>query len=414
MKNQFVIYPKKGDIWVCNRISREDEYIVRESYDATALDLAIYDIIGVVGERNGDDILGVFKQNASNKWLNRWSWKLTGFTLDGTDRSGVLSIREATDSWAANVDYEIAYNASDKASLVSQLNTYFGANLTTQDWYAELKGEDIIVSCDCLSWQQQSYNAGKTGFTLTQYSLPETTALANITRRHGGTGGEGVISSWDRALAYFRADNSSTSYNPNTDVTSIKRNYPICLPGYLGTSQHQSDHCALLRSTYGEGEQGWLKFMASCLPVRPTDFGNMGQKFGEELGAKIGPQRFSTLAKTNQPVSPAFNYAYEAHTDTKPKGFFCMPTVDDLTAILDGLHYGTNSNRNSDPINDGLQRINGSAISNGSGLWSCCRSSSYYAWSASGGGGFFGSYGCLYSSNGVVPVAHLKVRKANP
>lgn len=413
MKNQFVIYPKKGDIWVCNRISREDEYIVRESYDSTAFDLAVYDVIGVVGERNGDDILGVFKQNASNKWLARWSWKLTGFTLDGTDRSGVLSIREAADSWATNVDYEIAYNASDKASLVSQLNTYFAENLTTQDWYAELKGEDVIVSCDCLDYRQQSYNTGKTGFALTQYSLPETTALANITRKHGGTGGEGVISNWDRALAYFRADNSSTSYNPNTDVTSVKRSYPICLPGYLGTSQYQTDHCALLRRVYGEGEQGWLKFMASCLPVRPTDFGNMGQKFGEELGAKISPQRFSTLTKTNQPVSPAFNYAYEAHTDTKPKGFFCMPTVDDLAAILDGLHYGANSGRNSDPINDGLQRIGGSAISNGSYLWSCCRGSSYSAWVASGNGGFF-NRSALLSSYGVVPVAHLKVRKANP
>ena len=96
----------------------------------------------------------------------------------------------------------------------------------------------------------------------------------------GGTGGEGAISSWPIALAYFRADNSSTTYNPSSDVTDIKRGYPICLPGYLGTSTYQSDHCAALRAVYGEGEAGWLKFMESCLPVVPSDFGNMGMDFG--------------------------------------------------------------------------------------------------------------------------------------
>ncbi len=57
----------------------------------------------------------VNKTNEARKWSAIYSWALTGYTLDGTDRTGVLSIRSADDSYAANHDYTVSYNASTLA-----------------------------------------------------------------------------------------------------------------------------------------------------------------------------------------------------------------------------------------------------------------------------------------------------------
>ena len=73
-------------------------------------------------------------------------WKLTGYALDGTDRTGTLSIREKSDNWVANHDYVISYNANNESELVNQLNTYFKANepFKTQKWSAYIDEDNNI------------------------------------------------------------------------------------------------------------------------------------------------------------------------------------------------------------------------------------------------------------------------------
>ena len=280
----------------------------------------------------------------------------------------------------------------------------------TQDWFAVKESDDsITLHFAYTDYRQSSYNSGKSGFTLTANLLPDVKALANIRRKNGATGGEGVISSWERALAYFRADNSSTTYNPNADVTDVKRTYPICLPGYLGTSQYQSDHCAFLRSIYGEGEAGWLKFMQSCLPVLPSDWGNMGMRDGKARTQLLASKFYTSHKKTDPtPLCSAAYYAANIETATLPKGTFSLATTEEVFEILDGIKYGTNGSRDADKVNALQNRMGKSAISNGSYLWSCLRSSANNAWYANGYVGFFYSVSMYYACV-VVPVAHLKL-----
>ena len=286
---RFTLLPKRGDAVLGDLQTKQLVFLKEDSFSALSdIDQSKYEIIGVVYKRVGNKVKYLNIANASKQWACRWPLKLT-VSVGAT--SGKLSIRESSDSWAANHEYTISWtNAfvdveTSGAEVVAALNDYFAANSpfkgTEQDWYAKIENGDIVVDCAFTAWQQV-YNSANTGFTAASALLTEIPSLANMLRRSGATGGEGAISNWYRALAYFRADNSSTTYNPNTDVTSVKRGYPICLPGYLGTSQYQSDHCAALRAVYGEGEAGWLKFMESCLPVEDTDWGNMGMDIGKE------------------------------------------------------------------------------------------------------------------------------------
>ena len=104
-----------------------------------------------------------------------YQWRLTGYTLDGTDRTGTLSIRQVSDSWATNHDYVISYNATTAAGLVEQLNAFFKANepFTTQQWVANLNADESIDHLYKNStWQQASDNKGASGFTIATNPQP--------------------------------------------------------------------------------------------------------------------------------------------------------------------------------------------------------------------------------------------------
>ena len=362
-----------------------------------------YEVVGVVWvgidhpSYRGNVVILNKEWATSLKMVEIYQWRLTGYTLDGTDRTGTLSVRYADDNWAANHDYVVSYNASDAASLVEQLNTYFRANepFIAQQWKAVLTedGEIDLQLQNWTAWQPSSYNKGGNGFVLTANMLPEWKSSSNMLRRNGHRSGEGTITSLARALSYFRADNSSTIYNPSSDITSVKRNYPICLPAYLGTSQYQSDHCAFLRSVYGEGEEGWLKFMATFLPVLPTQYGINGDPlYGDPKTNTymLAHETYTDLDGNIKPLSPACAYVAGIGYDNElaKKGKWVMPDADLLFDMLDGIDYPLNPNRLSDVRNRALLAIGAKPFENNSYVRSCSRGGAYNGWVANGDGGF--------------------------
>ena len=363
-------------------------------------------------------IVIMHKEWLSLPMVKIFQWRLTGYTLDGTDRTGTLSVREASDSWAANHDYTVTYNATDAASLVSQLNAFFRANepFVTQQWKAVLteEGEIDLQLIKWTDWRASSYNKGTNGFTLTANLLPEWQNTNAMLRMNGQRSGEGTIANMPRSLDYYRKDNLSTTYNPSKDITSVKVNYPICLPGYLGTSQYQSDHCAFLRSVYGEGEQGWLKFMESFRVVRPTEYGAIGDK------AKYGDARTNTYmlaSKTYtdldgnlQPLSPACAYIAGVGYDHElaAKGQWVMADADLIFDLMDGIEYPLNPDRNSDVRNRALLAIGAKAFGNNSHVRSCSRINSSGSWICNGNYGYTNN-NHLYGSNVAAPLLLLDV-----
>ena len=372
------------------------------------------DFRGEVGLLYGDTA------QTARVWSYIYSFRLTGYTLDGTDRTGILSIRTAA-NWSAAVDFTVSYNASTLADFIDQLNAFFRNTdnpvFQTQDWVA-LENDGAVDLVFHFQSYQQASNTGKSGFALTGNLLPEIKASTAMYRLNGQRSGEGTILNMPRALAYFRSDLSSTTYNPATDVTSIKRSYPICLPGYLGTSQYQSDHCAFLRSYYGEGEEGWLKFMEDFRPVWPAFYGPMGDKEtygdGKTNTYLMAGKTFTGQNGTPVAAHPAADYCANIgfNHELLKKGEWFLPNIEQLTPIMKGIKYGTNPSRTADDINATLYAMGFAPVSNGAYTWSPSRYSAYHAWI------FNGALGCarsnyMDSSYRVLPLVLLPVAGGN-
>ena len=352
-------------------------------------------VIGVDHQDFRGVVAVMSKTFAAAPMLERWFVRLSGYTLDGTDRTGTLSVWEASDSWAAAHDYAVGYNADSAQALASQLNAYFKANepFMAQDWVAEADGDGNVTLHYAYINYRQTSNAAKDGFALAQATAPGWADTTKMLRRNGRRIGEGTITNWPRTLAYFRGDNSSKTYNPASDVTTKKISYPICLPGYLGTSEYQSDHCSYLRGVYGEGEEGWLKFMESFLPVRPSEYGifdasrygaakrNTYYLAGIKYAGQDGVEKYASPA-----ARLAANLGYD-HELLK-QGEWVLPDIDLLFGLVGQLKYPTTNDRDADPVNSALKAIGAPALGNSSGVWSCSRCNPYGGWIANGG------YGC--------------------
>lgn len=395
--NIFTALPKIGDAVVGERSTKKLKFITLESFDNASLG-SDYETIGVVYNRRGRKVKIVYKNNASKVWCTKWVLKLSGYTLDGTSRTGVITFRPDS-SATANTDVTVTYKATTLQGLVDALNTAFAGNtvMVSQHWVAYINGSDVCVEHDYTIWQQSSYNGAKDGFTAAPAMMPEVESVADIRRRHGGGGGEGAISSWERAVAYYRTSTGTDTYQgyvPSPISNAKDRAYPIALQSYLGAN------CAEIRKVFGEGEQGWLNCMAAYMSVCPTDYGNMGIRDGLARTKLIASYKDTF----GNPVASAANYCYNIDTIALPKGNWYLPTVEDLTDLLRIIKYGTNDSVNSDPINKALAAMGGNTISNGSYLWSCCRGSSYDAWLANGYYGFFGG-NVLCSGLSAVPVS---------
>lgn len=395
--NIFTALPKIGDAVVGERSTKKLKFITLESFDNASLG-SDYETIGVVYNRRGRKVKIVYKNNASKVWCTKWVLKLSGYTLDGTSRTGVITFRPDS-SATANTDVTVTYKATTLQGLVDALNTAFAGNtvMVSQHWVAYINGSDVCVEHDYTIWQQSSYNGAKDGFTAAPALMPEVESVADIRRRHGGGGGEGAISSWERAVAYYRTSTGTDTYQgyvPSPISNAKDRAYPIALQSYLGAN------CAEIRKAFGEGEQGWLNCMAAYMSVCPTDYGNMGMRDGLARTKLIASYKDTF----GNPVASAANYCYNIDTIALPKGNWYLPTVEDLTDLLRIIKYGTNGSVDSDPINKALAAMGGNTISNGSFLWSCCRYSSLYAWLAYGNYGFFNS-GNLCTELSAVPVS---------
>ena len=357
----------------------------------------------------------------SKKMCEIFQYRLTGYTLDGTDRTGTLSIREASDSWAANHDYVIAYNATDEASLVAQLNAYFRANepFKAQGWKAVVNSDNTIdLQHVFTAYQQASYNKGTAGYALTSNLLPEWIATTSMLRANGRRDGEGTIMNWSRALVYYRNDNGTSAYQggrTSDQGSNVKQVYPINLPTWLGTSEkNPGDFCAGLRAIYGEGEQGWLKFMETMRPVRPTEYGTNGDKakYGDARRNTyyLASQKYVDVEGNTKPVSPAADFAANISFDHEltKKGQWVMPDSDLNFDVVGGIEYPTTNSRDADVINRALKAIGAPALSNSSYVWSCSRYGADLAWFAYGTYGF-ANRGSLYGAFLAVPLLLLNV-----
>lgn len=406
MTNIFTLNPQWGDAVVGNLTTGKVEYIKADSFDLASLP-SNYETIGAVFIRRGRKVYTVWKNCPDSEALcKRYEMTLTDYTLDGTNRSGILSVRESS-SASANVDYTISYNATNMAGLVEQLNAYFLTQtiFTSQNWFARVDGEVIKIGFDYTYWQQASYNTGKSGFALSHTFLPEWGARSSMIAKKGRM--NYVPINWDRTIAYFKQDLSSSTYNPTSEIANSYA-YPISKYAYLGTSQYRdADYGGTLRAIYGEGEEGWYRYMRAQMVQFPVDRYAGGFHDGKALTDYLAAQTYTLADGVEQNISPAAAKAKSQPTCQTPQSWF-LPTIEDLSEGVKPIHYGTTASRDADKLNQTLWRMGGSAISNGTYYWSCVRSARNYAWYFYGYGGF-AYYDYVFYNRGRVLSLSLNI-----
>lgn len=399
-------------------------FVATSTFNKTAFP-ASYEIFGVVviGVDNDafrGDVTVINKEFNGNVILKRAYISLTGFTLDGAEHTGTISIREASDSWAANHDYVITYKADNAASFVAQLNEEFRTKdaFKTQDWVAMADTDgNVTLNYENYTWQQFTYNTAKEGFSGRDVTAQDWIQDSGILRANGKRGDEGAIMNMDRAIAFFRKDTSVIKYNPSTDVKSTKINYPICLPGYLGTSKYQSDHCAYLRSVYGEGEEGWLKFMKSFLPVIPYEYGSLNRNKYSDIRVTyyLASLKYTGQDGVEKCASPAADYVANIAYDHEllAKGKWFIGGIQRIFSLIAPLKYPTTDDKNADKTNAALYAIGASPLGNNMYVTSCSRYSTGGRYIADGNYGYAASQG-LNNSCMCVPLVLLpRLRKDN-
>lgn len=355
---------------------------------------------------------------ATRVWSYIYSFRLTGYTLDGTDRTGDLVIYTAS---STTETFTVSYNASTVDELVAQLNAFFTDTTNpvfqTQDWVAENNGGAIDLKFH-FTFANQRSNAGANGFTMAANLLPEIAANSAMYRINGVRTSEGTVLNMPRALTYFRQDLAAGTYNPTTVQTAAnaKRTYPICLPGYLGTSANvEGDMCAAIRGIFGEGEEGWKKFMATFLPVWPAFYGSLKNPgYGKDNTAIMAAKTFTGQNGTPVAAFPAASYCADISFNHAllGKGSWFMPDAGLVYTLLKNIQYSTTNNRNADPMNTMLNAMGFAALNNGAALWSSSRSGAYSAWFFGGPGGCAGS-NFVYIALRALPVVLLDVNNVN-
>lgn len=377
-------------------------------------------VIGVDHDAFRGDVTVMNKEFKSLVMLERIYLSLTGFTLDGAEHTGTISIREASDNWAANHDYVITYKAGDVASFVAQLNEVFRAKdvFKTQDWVATADTDgNVTLTYKNEAWQQMSFNTTKEGFSGSDVSALDWISDSRILRANGARNGEAVITNMDRAIAYFRVDTTTTNFNPSADVKTTKISNPICLPGYLGTSKYQSDHCAYLRSVYGEGEEGWLKFMQSFLPILPSEYGALNRnKYSEMRNTYyLASLKYTGQDGVEKCTSPSADYVANIAYDHEllAKGKWFIGDIQRIFSLVLPLKYPMKNDRNADKTNAALYAIGASPLGNNANVSSCSRCNKSYRWIANGYGGFANINGLNYAYVCVPLVLLPRQRNSN-
>lgn len=376
-------------------------------------------VIGVDHQDFRGEVAVMSKTFAVAPMLERWFVRLTGYTLDGTDRTGTLSVLEASDNWAAAHDYAVGYNADSAEALASQLNAYFKANepFATQDWVAEADGDGNVTLHYAYTHYRQASNAAKDGFALAQATAPGWAYMTRMLRRNGMRREGGTITNWLSTLKLFRNDATDKTFNPKSDVTTKKISFPICLPAFLGTSKYRSDHCSYLRGVYGEGEEGWLKFMEGFLPVRPSEYGIFdGSRYGT---AKRNTYYLAGIKYAGQDgvekyASPAARLVADLGHDHEllKQGEWVLPDIDLVFGLVGQLKFPATNDRDADPVNSALKAIGAPALGNNSSVFSCIWNENGKVWISSGSGGYAIDY-FPYLEYVTAPIVLLDVTAAS-
>lgn len=425
MANTIISIPERGDICVLDA-EKNIKYITFDSFDLSALPSG-WTVIAPVEWRRGRKVK-VNRVLGNYKWAQYFLWLISDYVMDGESHPFSFAVTVSGTTYTCSGNYSGTTVAEVAASMNAVVKDFAFGN---QQYHVYVRNGELILSHDTYA----SYLAvTPTGVKVAARVGTEIAATTAILRLNGHKTGDGAVINLDRALIYFRADNSSATYNPTSELTSIKRGYPVCLPAYLGTSPSrveggvQKDYCGVLRAYYGEGEEGWINFMRTgVFAVRPSCQGIDNTAIygdGPTNTYKLAGQTIEDHDGNSVPFYPAFDavsaVAFDA--DGLRAGDWYIPRIGEIVELKRGITYPAKYVTGSGSVNvaaadaDLLTRAYDKCgltqIANNTIAWSSSRGGTGGAWSFSGGIGSAG-YGSFGYNSQTVASALLSLPEAD-
>ena len=346
--------------------------------------------VGSVYHTEGDNIWIVAKNGGAYKWAAVAIWRVTGYTLDGTSRTGVWRSYQAA---STTTDNTFTYSATTKEDFTSQLHTFISAidsSIYNYSAYVNTDGE-VVIQANIYNSYWQNYPSFVSGLSSAIfYNNPNPTITWSPTM----DGFHIIYSTCNKErIKQWGGRNAPTSEVP------CPNNTPISKASFEANSNYVS--------RYGDYEtyldQNQPRCPSGCGAVSYRDKGK------EYTNALIGKTYIDTSG-TTRPFYSAAEYAvgYGFSGNTKlSAGKWWVPDLEELVYMMRDTTYGLSgvSAANADPVNRCLNLMGGSLISVTAYRWSSVRCSSYDCWN-------YNSYGCLDDVNFnysfmVSPVSRL-------
>lgn len=419
--NVFIEEPQRGDAVVYDQ-NKVVKFVKAGTVTLANLTAEGYTAVGVVAKNYGNGRVLIVNKTQGDyiRWSSPFEWNVTGWVLDGNAHNVTISFNS---SQVAATNNPFTYTASDIDTVVTQLNAWFDAYKATSNLQYFCYKKDastvhvILEEASYTEWYQ--YSLTMSGLTVAYDTGVEVDADSDA-YKISGRGGEGSVMNVERAKVYFRSDLAAGTFNPTSVQPSDGNSYPVCLPGYLGTSANvDGDKCAAMRVRWGEGEAGWINYLTNCQSLQiPAFRGCAGGHFvkdgvqidqidGKTLSYRLKGKKYLSKDGTEKVSYPAVETATAAgYVGVKQLevGDWFLPSIAQLYDIIHEITYPAPdaTAARADIFNRTMAAISGTAVGNGSLFWSGCRNSAYGAWIYGGNVGYAKYYGNFYSAHGVL------------
>ena len=420
--NVVVKTPKVGDAVYINESQNSYQYVDGESLNTGSMDSA-WTAVGVVAAIIGNEALVVHKTNVGKKWADVYRWTVRGWETASGAREIKLNNTSSYATWTPD--------NSNLDNFMSSFNTFItGSEVATgvKDML-HMYAEDISGTLTpILTMEPYTYYPGTaslgTELSLTAYNGEEypanSSGLGNHTLNTAGTVKTAVYCpmNFDKTVEFFKAGrdwNGSLGTGSNWSSSASSPVYPCCENSYIGLlpdSKVYNNGNGEIYKKYGPGREGWLKYIKDCMSIVGNESGTAQNKWqdGHKLTYAHAGKQYTSKTGEMKHVYTAIEYCKDVNynVDKFRTGDWFLPSLYQLNFIESQIKYGTIASRDADPINKTLLKIGGSAISNGSGVWSSCRNSSNSAWYCNGHYGFC-DFNSFYNSFLAIPCMLLKI-----
>lgn len=384
--NVIVSVPEVGDILFLD-VNNERHFLKHDTYNSASFPAGCT-FVGVVFDVHGNNIKIINKTSSTQKWAEVYQWKVTGWTLDSTNHSGVVTLYNNTAFGT------FTYNASTLSDCATQLNAWLASNAPNYTCY--LQGTDVILQWNAYTAYPGTHTIA--GLTLTPTMGDEvsntSTECTLKTKRRTSWGGVNL----SRFVEYFSASGTvPTSNIPITSNTTVNK-----------VSFETSDYCVDLRAK-------WSTYKDYCkdrMAIFSYPRGVMSFPSGLSDTLALANVTYTAADGSTKYKYPAAHYCNQIaynHPDMV-QGKWYLGSILEYALLVSRLTYGLSgvTIAKADVINRSLNTIGGTLQDVSSNRWSVVRYSSLYSWFVDYAGGV-GYSNLFYYAFMAVPVLALTI-----